>query len=209
MTIRFPRAIAFAAIALVGLTAACSDAPTASSARPSAPVHTSGVTVTVGDTTITTFTVDPFSTDTYVEAGVFKLKLQAGSICDPAISTYGATEWDKPCTTLLNTISITARSWTTPSGKTIVKFSPDLRFAPDKVNTLWLWKSAGTVTATPNVMWCASGSTVCVDEASADPSVATTLLSSGFLTRRVKHFSGYASTWGFDGGDSTSTSFGQ
>jgi hypothetical protein len=182
-------------VAVLGLAAACSDAPTsAPAARPSAPSLASGVSTTVGDTTFTTFTVDPTQTDTYVEAGVFKLRIVANSVCDPTISTYGPGEWDKPCTTLANVISVTAKSYTTQSGMSVVKFTPDLRFAPDKINTLWMWKGA---TAT-SVAWCPTGSLVCYDEARTDPSVATSINASGFLTRRIKHFSGYTATWGFD-----------
>jgi hypothetical protein len=192
------------ATAFLGLAAACGDAPTAAhTPRPNAPSLTSGVSTTIGDTTFTTFTIDPLSSDMYVEAGVFKLKMVANSICDPAISTYGPDQWDQPCTTLAKTIVVTARSWTTVSGRSIVQFSPDLRFAPGKVNTLFLWKGSFT-SATPAVAWCPTGSGLCYDEATADPSVAATLLSSGFLSRRIKHFSGYTSTWGFDGDGSTS-----
>lgn len=189
-------------VAVLGLAAACSDAPTAARApRPTAPSLAAGVTTQVGDTTITVFTVDPTSTEMYVEAGIFKLKLAANSICDPAVSTYGPGEWDQPCTTLTRTISVTARSYTTQAGEPVVKFSPDLRFAPGKVNTLWLWKSGLSSTSPiPNIKWCPTGATACVDEAAADPSVATTRATNGFLTRRIKHFSGYTTTWGFDGG---------
>ncbi|AHG89110.1 hypothetical protein J421_1573 [Gemmatirosa kalamazoonensis] len=196
---------ALSAVALTVLAAACADGPTSASStpRPSAPRLASGVSVQIGDTTLTTFTIDPLKSDTYVEAGVFKLKMTAGSICDPAVSTYGPTEWDQPCTTLVAPIAITAKSWTTASGKSIVQFSPDLRFAPDKINTLYLWKGSFT-SATAAVAWCPTGSDKCYDEASADPSVAATLGTNGFLSRRVKHFSGYTSTWGFDGDSTTS-----
>jgi hypothetical protein len=190
-----------AAVTLVGLSTACSDGPTASrSISPTgAPARTSGVSTVVGDTTFTTFTVDPTSTDTYVQSGLFKLKLTSNSICDPAISTYGADQWDQPCTTTTKTMTITSKAWKSSTGHINVQFSPDLRFSPNAVNTLWLWKSDAT-TDTQKILWCPTGSTTCVDEAASDPSVATTLLSSGFLTRRIKHFSGYTVGWGLDGG---------
>jgi hypothetical protein len=97
-------------------------------------------------------------------------------------------------------MTITSKAWKTSTGHIVVQFSPDLRFSPNSVNTLWLWKSDATTQA-QNIVWCPTGSTTCVDEAKNDPSVATTLLSSGFLTRRIKHFSGYQVTWGLDGGD--------
>jgi hypothetical protein len=195
---------ALSVVAATSLATACADGPTAtpSSIRPGQPSLAAGITLQVGDTTITTFTIDPTKSETFVEAGVFKLKMAANSICNPAISTYGPGEWDNPCTTLALPIAITARSWTTPSGRSIVQFSPDLRFAPDKINTLFLWKGSFAQTGAA-VAWCPSGSTRCYDEATADPSVAATLQTSGFMTRRVKHFSGYTSTWGFDENGST------
>jgi hypothetical protein len=187
------------AVTLLALAAACSDAPTAApSLRPSAPSAAIGTSITIGDTTITTFTVDPLANEQFVEAGVFKLKLVANSICNPALSTYGVGEWDKGCITLTTPLTITARSYTV-NGQSVVKFSPDLRFAPDKINTLQLWKNTNAAA----IAWCPTGSTRCYDEARTDPSVASTIGTNGFISRRVKHFSGYTTTWGFDDDGST------
>jgi hypothetical protein len=188
--------------AVLGITTACSDAPTSGlSPRSTSPLHTTGVSTTVGDTTFTTFTIDPTATDMYVEAGVFKLRLVANSVCDPSVTAYGPAEWDNACTTLTQSLTITSKSYTNAAGHPVVKFTPDLRFAPGKVNTLYLWdkNAAAGGTATP-ITWCPTGSTSCVDESLTDPSVATTLGANGFLSRRVKHFSGYTVTADINGG---------
>ncbi len=49
---------------------------------------------TGGDTAVTTFTVAPDASGTYKIAGGHEIEFPAGSICDPATSSYGTGEWD-------------------------------------------------------------------------------------------------------------------
>jgi hypothetical protein len=154
-------------------------------------VHATTLQVT-GDTVVQTFTVAPGWADSYVIDGIHRVDIEAGSVCDPTVSTYGAGEWDAPCQTIARPLQFTARSWTDANGHPRVTFSPDVRFAPGKVNTLTLKdKSASQLLANGRIVWCATEGGSCEDEALADESLATRLNANGTLSRRVKHFSGY------------------
>ena len=189
-----------ATLCLVTLTAACGDmtAPTASTPTvlPNAPkfsnVQWVGVT---GDTTVQQFTVQPGWGDTFTLAGTHIVELVQGSVCDPAVSSYGVGEWEKPCTVISKPLTFTAKSWTDENGHPRVTFSPDVRFAPGKVNTMWLKDRQASADPTYKIDWCSSSRTSCVDESLADPAVATRRdAANGRLYRRVKHFSGYTVT---------------
>ena len=182
-------------LALAALTA-CGDAPNASAAgsTPAATVHASTISV-AGDTTVQTFTVAPGWNDRYVIDGVHAVELEAGAVCDPATTAYGPAEWDAPCTPITRPLTFTAKSWTDAQGHPRVTFSPDVRFAPGTTNTITLKdKSAAAELAGARIRWCPTGSTVCVDEAAADPTLTTVRNTNGTLSRRVKHFSGYTVT---------------
>lgn len=203
---------------VVGLAAAaltaCGDvdAPTAAPRAPSAAsadhyIGYTSVSITSGGTSIVsssgsgssgstvTVTVYP-TTSVTMTIGNHKLRLPAGTICDPATSGYGATEWDKPCTRSSGPVTITARASTNSSGHARVDFSPALRFQPNgagQVVTLYLLDKRAAETGGFTIEYCADGALACVDEALTDSSVATrTDASTGYLYRRLKHFSGYS-----------------
>jgi hypothetical protein len=135
--------------------------------------------------------------------GDHRLKLPAGTICDPAVSSYGAAEWDKPCTRISGPVQITATYTRNSDGRPRVDFSPALRFQPNgsgQVVTLSLLDRTAASTGGFTVVYCPTDGTVCVDESLTDSSVATrTDSATGYLYRRLKHFSGYTIAIGRSG----------
>src|SRR6266513_4745376 len=67
-----------------------------------------------------------------VHVGEFWLTFPADAVCDPRNSGYGPEYWDLECKTVKHNFRITAKYWS-ENGESIVEFSPDIRFAPDKV----------------------------------------------------------------------------
>ena len=144
------------------------------------------------DTAVTTFTVSATKSGTYKIAGGHKIDFPAGSICDPN-SSYGVTEWDKPCTPASTSITITAKSYKLSNGRPRIDFSPRLRFVPEKTVTLYMYDPVAVLDLTSKILWCPDGSTSCVDEAKDDPTLVTLINNvTGVLYRRIKHFTGYA-----------------
>ena len=211
------RASALAALALAaGVTAACADDPTAPRAPAAAGQSslsgytsvvtttstnvtsgtsgTSGTSVTSsslgGGTASVTLTISPTTSATF-QINAHKVRIVAGSVCDPATSGYGPTLWDAPCTPAIATVTVTAKSWTDANGRPRVSFSPDLRFVPGKVNTIWLMDKNAAASQSGVLAWCPTGGTVCVDESETDASLVTNYTSDGYAYRRLKHFSGY------------------
>ncbi|WP_411279049.1 hypothetical protein [Gemmatimonas sp.] len=165
-------------------TAACSEISTAPAA---APAFGPRLAASANDTAITIIKVGPTKSTTYPISGGHKVQIAAYSVCNPAVSTYGPTEWDKPCVTIATTITVTVKSWINAAGRPQLHFSPDLRFAPGTVNTIWVSDKA----ASSNPLFRVSGT----NEAVTDPRVTTNSdRVNGYLYRRVKYFSGYTVT---------------
>ncbi len=126
----------------------------------------------------------------------------AGSICDPATSSYGPGTWDDACTPLTAPITITATIKTTGQG-TWVDFSPALRFVPSTNSSRWVWlalfskkKIGASELSRFNIYYAATLGGAFVDETASDATLRTYVdTKSGVSTRRIKHFSGYGS-WG-------------
>jgi hypothetical protein len=140
----------------------------------------SSSTGTQGDTARVTLTVTPTTTATF-QVNVHRVRIVAGSICEPATSGYGVGTWDAPCK---------------PAAGPVVSFSPDVRFVPGKINTIWLMDPKAALQKADPLTWCPAGATTCVNEAQSDPSLATTYTSDGYATRRIKHFSGFTVGFG-------------
>jgi hypothetical protein len=140
------------------------------------------------------FTVGP-------EGGVFFLGTNAvvfpkGSICDPAVSSYGPGTWDDACTPLTSPTRIHAETRVT-DGRTSIDFSPALRFVPtnDPAKYVWIYMytPAGTTSTNPDLSTIYYSSTiggVMHDESVNDTSLRT-YVDSQVSIRRIKHFSGY------------------
>jgi len=126
--------------------------------------------------------------------GEHKLVLPPGTICDPLRSGYGPSEWDAPCARITRPVTITARASVNQAGRARVDFSPALRFRPNtmgEVVSLFLLDREAASSDGFTILYCAD-SGACVDDAATDPSVGTLVEpSTGFIFRRLKHFSGY------------------
>ena len=190
------------AVALLGLTAACSDAslstaPAAPSATPRQLLGASldatldaTLSTTRSDTVYTTFTYNPLFERNQTFAGAHNLSLPAGAVCDVLLSGYGVGTWDQGCAPLQQPITFTSKAWTDASGRPRLTFSPDVRFVPGKTVTLRMKDAEAAATLNSAIAWCPTDGTGCIDEAKADPTLVTQR-GNGTVFRRLKHFSGY------------------
>ena len=197
-------ALVLSAAVVIG-AAACSDAATAPES--SAPAlglpgrQLQSLTNILGDTSVSTFTLNGNGGTWVITAGAHKLIFSNGlaSVCDPRTSSYGPTEWDKPCTPATSPITITAKVWTTLSGRSQIDFSPALRFVPTSTVTLQMYdKNAYDSFLGAHVAFCPTVglNVVCIREALLDSSLRSVKGTNGFINRRIKHFSGYLILFG-------------
>ena len=179
------------AVALLGLTAACSDVSTApATATTLAPTAAPAkLTRFVGDTMVTTFTYVPLFgvSETFYNGD--QLTIPAGAVCDPLLSGYGPTLWDAACVPSALPIAFTVKAWM-QNGHPRIQVWPDVRFGPGKTVTLRMRDAEAAAVLGSAIAWCPTGSSVCVDEAKSDPTLITRR-ENGTVFRRLKHFSGY------------------
>jgi len=185
------------------LFAACGDlarAPSEPAARPPAVLAVPPIALNGGhrDTTVSfSVTIDP-TVETVYSDGISTIRFPARSICDPATSTYGPSEWDAPCAPATAPITVPV-SVVIKGGRMTLHFHKDLRFAPsaDPTRQVMLTMNVPAVKESQNlrrfaIFWMPTGTMNLVDEARTDPSVVTRVnRSAGQLVRRLKHFSGY------------------
>ena len=206
----FTRSRVAATALLVGLGSACTDGPTAThdASAPSLPALKEAKAVVTAAASAAggyDFTVDPTHSQTYLfgEHGVY---FPAHSICDPALSSYGPDEWDKPCVPLTKPITIHV-DVATVDGHPRVEFDRHLRFVPrplsDHRHWVILYLRDDTAADEPRqprrrqgpreytIVWEAPDGTL-VDESVYDNTMRTKVHTlSGTVSRRIKHFSGY------------------
>jgi hypothetical protein len=196
------RPLALVPVLAVALTAACSDVSS------TAPAPRSAASLDKGPSSYATAP----KTDTFVYDGQdrtqsfgdgHKVHFDANSVCDPRTSGYGPGTWDLPCTPVTTPITFTVTSSRNAEGRVRVTFSPDVRFVPGTTEVLYLKDAAPGTGSKATIQWCSSllpqG---CVDESLLD-STLSTWVANGAVARRIKHFSGYNVTFGFDSGIST------
>jgi hypothetical protein len=194
------------------MLAACSDAPTQPEEfGKSRWAVTPALSVAYsGDTSVATFVVDPETRSLHELGRGHQIGFPAHSICDPAVSTYGTTEWDKPCEPLTQPLAIEIKSWRTETGHARVEFSPELRFVPDAgadsllppqpehfmasetgAVVLYLKDVTAARTQSLDILWCGPTGE-CIDESLNDAGANTWYDGpDGYVYRRIKHFSGY------------------
>ena len=145
------------------------------------------------DTVIVTFAVGPNGGS--VDIGNHAITFPASTICDPAVSTYGPTEWQAPCQLIASPVTITATSWIDASGHPIVDFSPALRFATNAdgvLPTLYLRDADAVLQDWSSIVYCAFPGSSCINESVTDSALTTYRDPvTGFLYRFIRHFSGY------------------
>ena len=188
----------FTAVLVLG-TAACVDSPSAPSSvnvPAGAPNAMVAINHMAPDSTSATFTVNP--NGGMFSMGPHHVYFPARAICDPAKSTYGTTEWDKPCEPLSGSISVKAEVRVT-DGVPWVFFTPNLRFVPSSYSSRWVWLYLETrrpITAADvdrfTILWFSESGAEPVDESLSDPTLVTHIWPEvGLVYRRIKHFSGY------------------
>ena len=123
----------------------------------------------------------------------------AGSVCDPATSSYGPGTWDAPCSVLQSTIKVQAEVRRSGGG-TAIDFTPSLRFVPSTSASRWVWlliyspnarDATGDLSAF-NILYAPTLGATRIDETGYDSSLRTYVDTfSGISLRRIKHFSAY------------------
>ena len=158
---------------------------------------------------------DSASVDFYVgpNGGVFytgnhAVVFPAGSVCDPATSTYGPGTWDDACATLQAPLRVHAEVRRRDGG-TWVDFTPALRFAPSANASKWVWmviyvpeaKGATSDLSRFNIYYAPTIGAEPIDETTSDATLRTYVDTfSGIAIRRIKHFSAYESGYGVGAG---------
>jgi hypothetical protein len=225
-TLSFSRTLATSALALGGaLLAACSDAPLAPRAdaapdlaREYAAHRTAlastdrpsfNVAGTATDTLRTSFTYYPAAGAT-LWAGPHKLVVPAYGVCDPATSGYGPATWDRACAALTTAKTFSVKAWTDAAGHPRIRVTPDVRFVPTRITTLYFYDRAAALDPSAAFVWCPSTGGACVNESLRDASLKLKRdLSNTYVYGRVKHFSGYNVVVDrADGGSDDGTGFG-
>ncbi|MEP6733649.1 MAG: hypothetical protein ABJE10_23585 [bacterium] len=147
-----------------------------------------------------TFTINP-AIDQSIKLGASRLDLPASSVCALATSSYGPTAWDSSCDREKLPVVITAVVKNAATTHPSVEFSPAMRFAPDKNVQLYLYVTdAATLTNMTVMKYCGPFNSVCVDESVVDKTLSTTVdKTAQFVSRRIKHFSGYVVAENGDG----------
>lgn len=184
-SIRLAAVTAFAALVVIGCSAD-SGVTNPSAVR-------GGTAVLSANATTYSFTYNPAQALSQ-KLGKHRIDFPAGSVCDPARSTYGPTEWDAPCTTLTTPITITAVVSKGPNGFPYIEFSPALRFVPTtnpaRYVGLYIWDPNASADPGSRLLFCKG--LRCLDEARLDASMTTVFDNPNqFVWRRIKHFSGY------------------
>jgi hypothetical protein len=178
---------AFFTFVTIGLVSACADttvAPsTADVAAFTAPANFTKVGV------VKTFRVNNRE-GTRERIGSHLISIPAGAICS-LTSSYGSTEWDKPCTPLDGSVLITATVLNDNENHPYIDFQPALRFSPTKEVTLFLRNGRSSVATTLVMKYC-DNLGMCIDESLDDASLKPFRVGqTSVIGRRVKHFSGY------------------
>lgn len=180
---------------------ACHEAAAPVASEPAVEHVLAGVSysATAGATFSFVVPVDPTRDNVYTD-GTTTVRIPAGAICDPATSSYGPGTWDSPCTPAASLLRIPVTVRVLSPGRAVLHFGLDMRFVPtnDPARQVTMTVNAPAVKTTSEnlrrfaIFWLPSGSDKVVDEAATDGSVVTVIdRTSGKLTRRLKHFSGY------------------
>jgi hypothetical protein len=193
-------------VALAAFTVACADnsiAPTSNDAKAlpgGAPNFLITIDQMAEDHSSADFTVT--SSGGYFQMGRHGILFPRNAICDPATSSYGPEFWDNDCHVLREPIRIHAEL-RQQDGREWIDFSPELRFRPSHRSLDWVWIYMQTDAATLpdaslNILWSPAIGVPGIDESIQDSTLRTFVSPlSGYVYRRIKHFSGYNVTSGY------------
>lgn len=129
--------------------------------------------------------------------GVHAVYFPRKSIC-ALNSSYGPTEWDKPCTAATRPVDFHVEI-VSKSGRQWLEFTPAVRFVPttdpQQYVRLWMWAGFLPSDVTDDklqILWSPEIGVKGIDESLADPTQRTVVnRSTGMVSRRIKHFSAY------------------
>ncbi|HEY0994720.1 MAG TPA: hypothetical protein VGD77_01895 [Gemmatimonadaceae bacterium] len=171
--------------AVMGLLAACSDAPTA--AKPMGEVAVTKEFEFSKVLSATTFDIVPGQA-TLVSVDGNLVYVPADALC-AAGSGYGRQYFDQPCARETQRQSFAMIIGMDLNGNPMVSFNRDVRFSPDRAAYVIL-KVGSTANRGAPIKWWDAAQLKWVDEGSYD-SQQKTYWSSNLVWRRLKHFSGY------------------
>ena len=186
---------------VAGLAACSSDTSTApeQSPAPATEIQGSMQDLSSTDTIRFSITINPWQNTTYYLGNGNSLYFPQGSLCS-LNSSYGPTEWDKPCVTATSSVTVYAKAWIGPNGKPRVDFDKHIRFVPSKQVVIQFADLQASLDPWFNILYCPTATSACYNEALKDPSLATVRNPlTGKVTRRIKHFSGYNVAAGEEG----------
>lgn len=128
--------------------------------------------------------------------------IPAGAICTDDAG-YGPELWDAPCTPAKGTTAIDV-TVSQHKGYPSAEFAKDVRFAPTSSGNWRDWVILGLkVQGNLNtqlgygILYRPTGSSEWIDEAATDPSLRAFRVPGNVIARRLKHFSGYNVSLGF------------
>lgn len=144
----------------------------------------------------TTISIQPDSTKVYKLTEEAWVYIPAHATCVQS-TPYGTGEWDNACERATTPVGVDVVV-TIRNGVPSANFYPDLRFAPaadsDYMNWVYLGlKTKGKPTTDLEkyaILYRPTGSSALVDESISDATLRA-FRYSGFVVRRLKHFSGY------------------
>ena len=187
---------AFAALATVG---ACAEKSTVAPAEQAEVIAVPANFARVGNTVV--FRVNNAEGVTK-KIGAHVINIPAGAIC-ALTSSYGSTEWNKPCQPLSGSIVITATVFQDNDAQPYIDFQPALRFSPNKEVMLFFRQGHNTAKTELVIKYC-NNLGHCTDESLTDASLKPFRIGqTPILGRRLKHFSGYMVVAGESCGGST------
>lgn len=129
--------------------------------------------------------------------GAHSVRFPRNSIC-ALNSSYGPTEWDKPCTPATEPVNFHIEI-VNQDGRSWLDFTPAVRFVPTTDSrsyvTLTMWTGLQGTSVTEDdlqILWSPTIGVAGIDESLTDPSLRTHYNRwNGMVSRRVKHFSAY------------------
>ena len=150
----------------------------------------------------TTIRVNTAASQLYNIGGQSWVYIPAGALCNDAAG-YGPELWDTSCTPATGTVSIDV-TLTAMNGRPGVEFHKDVRFAPTTSSNWRDWVILGLkVQGNLNdqlgygILYRPTGSSQWIDESASDPSLRAWRSFGNVVARRLKHFSGYNVSLGF------------
>jgi hypothetical protein len=186
--------------------AGCSETVVTTEPQPSAVSYGEGSTQDLAGTDTIRFsiTIDPNRNTFYNLGAGNSITFPVGSLCNPYRSTYGAGEWDKPCTIATSPLTVIVKAWLDRKGNPRVDFDQHIRFAPSADPNKWVVLTFASLQASLdplfNILYCPQAKGACFNEAKSDLSLVTVRNPlTGKVTRRIKHFSGYNVAAGEEG----------